>query len=364
MLKSKLDKKRISILVSSYFSICGGAEKQIDMLVDNLNKMGYDITIITRNKKNKNDEIKYLKNKKVFSVYVGEGKLSKYRYVFKALKYLLKLPYQNTIISSQYGSNTIIAVLYSLIHKTNVIARGSGREIEIIEKNTIKKMFLNILSKKINYVVAINKRLENKLKSVLGLKNIDKIKYISNSVNLGKRVDINKNKNIICVSRIEKIKGIDILLEVWTLLENRGVNIPLVIVGSGSEKKYLREKYSFLKNVAWKDETANIEQYLDKARCMISTSRYEGVSNSILEAMSKGVPVIATQNYGNMELIENDITGILTTFKTEDIMQSILNLYNDSSKLSYIANNSVDYINKERSVEYMIKKYVEIIEKV
>lgn len=97
---------------------------------------------------------------------------------------------------------------------------------------------------------------------------------------------------------------------------------------------------------------------------MISTSRYEGVSNSILESMSKGVPIIATKNYGNIELIENNITGILTSFKIEDIIESIVNLYNDKDKLSYLSNNSMKYIKKERSVEDMIDKYLNIIEKV
>lgn len=363
MLESKLE-KNISILVSNYFSICGGAEKQIDIIADSLSKLGYNVTIITRNKENKKDELIYFKNKKVFSIYVGRGNLSKYRYVFKAVKYLLKLPYQHSIISSQYGTNSIIAILYSLIHKTNVIARGSGREIEIIEVNTKKRLIFKIMSKKINFVLAINKRLENKLKSVLGVKNIDKIKYISNSVNEGNKVNIHKNEIIICISRIERIKGIDILLEVWVLMEKRGYNIPLVIVGDGSEKKYLRKKYSFLKCVEWHNETIDTEKYIDKARCMISTSRYEGVSNSILEAMAKGIPVIATKNYGNMELIKNNITGVLTSFEPEDILESIFNLYNDTCKLSYISNNSIAYIKKERSVDDMIKKYVEIIEKV
>ena len=235
MFNLKLQEKTVSILVSNYFSICGGAEKQFNMIADKLSKLGYEVTIITRNKKSKKDELTILKDIKVFSVYVGEGKLSKYKYIFKSLRYLLKSPYQNTIISSQYGSNSIIAVLYSLIYKTKVIARGSGREIEIIEKNIIKRVFFKILSKKINYIVAINHRLENKLKSVLGIKSIDKIKYISNSVTLGNQVDIHKNESIICISRIENIKGIDILLEVWRQLEEKDYNIPLLIIGNGSE---------------------------------------------------------------------------------------------------------------------------------
>lgn len=364
MFNLKLQEKTVSILVSNYFSICGGAEKQFNMIADKLSKLGYEVTIITRNKKSKKDELTILKDIKVFSVYVGEGKLSKYKYIFKSLRYLLKSPYQNTIISSQYGSNSIIAVLYSLIYKTKVIARGSGREIEIIEKNIIKRVFFKILSKKINYIVAINHRLENKLKSVLGIKSIDKIKYISNSVTLGNQVDIHKNESIICISRIENIKGIDILLEVWRQLEEKDYNIPLLIIGNGSERKELKNKYSFLRNVEWKDETSNIEQYIDTARCMISTSRYEGISNSILESMAKGVPIIATKNYGNIELIENNITGILTSFKIEDIIESIVNLYNDKDKLSYLSNNSMKYIEKERSVEDMIDKYLNIIEKV
>lgn len=125
----------------------------------------------------------------------------------------------------------------------------------------------------------------------------------------------------------------------------------------------MKDKYNFLKNVSWKSETNDVNQYIDKAKILISTSRYEGVSNSILEAMSKGVPVIATNNHGNLELIENNITGILTSFKVEEIYKNIVELYNDSKKLSYISHNSREYIRKERTIEDMISKYIDIIER-
>lgn len=361
MYKSRLKRKRISILVSNYLAICGGAEKQINMLAENLNILGYDVTVITRNN-DKIDKFFEINNLKIFSIYTGEYKLSKYIYILKSIKLLLKSEYSQTIIASQYGSNTIIACIYSIIHKTNVIVRGSGREIEIINDSTFKKIFFRILSKKINYIIAINKRLGNIIRIVLKDKDVDKIKYISNSVELGDKVDIHNNKNIVCISRIEYVKGIDILLEVWTLLEKRNYNIPLVIVGNGSEKKYLKNKYKFLKTVLWEDESSNINQYLDKAKILISTSRYEGISNSILEAMSKGVPVIATRNHGNKELIEDNLTGILTSFETEDIANEIISLYNDSERLLSIQNNSIEYVRKERNIEDMLKQYIEIIE--
>lgn len=361
MYKLKSEKKNITILISNYFAVCGGAEKQISMLAENLSTLGYDVTIITRNK-NKTDELFYVNNSKVFSIYVGESKLNKYIYTFKSIKFLLKGEHQQAIIASQYGSNSIIACLYSIFHKTNVIVRGSGREIEIINNSMIKKLFFRILSRKINYIVAINERLGNIIGMALNNRDLDKIKYISNATKLENKADIYNNKNVVCVSRIEPIKGIDILLEVWALLEKRNYNIPLVIVGDGSQIKYLKDKYKFLNTVSWEGKSSNVNQYLDEARILISTSRYEGISNSILEAMSKGVPVIATNNHGNKELIKNNVTGVLTSFEIEEIFNEVIKLYNDFEKLSYIQNNSIEYIKKERNVEDMINKYIEIIE--
>ena len=226
----------------------------------------------------------------------------------------------------------------------------------------IKKLFFRILSRKINYIVAINERLGNIIGMALNNRDLDKIKYISNATKLENKADIYNNKNVVCVSRIEPIKGIDILLEVWALLEKRNYNIPLVIVGDGSQIKYLKDKYKFLNTVSWEGKSSNVNQYLDEARILISTSRYEGISNSILEAMSKGVPVIATNNHGNKELIKNNVTGVLTSFEIEEIFNEVIKLYNDFEKLSYIQNNSIEYIKKERNVEDMINKYIEIIE--
>lgn len=359
----KVKKKRVTIIISSYFAVCGGAERQFDIIANNLDKLGYDVTIITRNKDGKKDELFNINGIKIFSICAGEGFLSKYIYIYKGVKRLISLPQQHTIIASQYGSNSIIGIIYSILNKTKVIVRGSGREIEIINDNKIKRIIFKFMSKKIHNIVAINNRLEKSLVDILGVRGRPKIKYITNSVNIGDRVDIEKNKNILCVSRIEYIKGIDTLLEVWKLLEKRGCSIPLTILGDGSEKKKLREKYNFLNTVSWENETSNVDEYIEKARVVISTSRYEGVSNSILEAMARGVPVIATRNYGNSELIKNNITGLLTSFEIEDICDEVVKLYNDYDRLTYIANNAREYVRKERDVKGMIKKYVNIIER-
>lgn len=214
MSKQKLKRKNISILISNYFTISGGAEKQINIIAEKLSILGYEVTIITRSKKKNIDGLIKINNLNVFSIYIGKSKLSKYIYIFKSLRILLNLPYQEAIIASQYGSNSIIAAIYSTFHKTNVIVRGSGREIEIINKSIIKKIFFRVLSKKIDYIVAINKRLDTTIKNVLKDKCTNKIKHISNSINIGRIVDINKNESIVCISRIEYVKGIDILLEV------------------------------------------------------------------------------------------------------------------------------------------------------
>jgi glycosyltransferase involved in cell wall biosynthesis len=90
----------------------------------------------------------------------------------------------------------------------------------------------------------------------------------------------------------------------------------LVIVGDGPAREACLEllQGAGLSHLAWfpgaRDDIAEIMQALD---VFVLPSKNEGISNTILEALASGLPVIATAVGGNLELVEDGVNGLLVT---------------------------------------------------
>lgn len=88
----------------------------------------------------------------------------------------------------------------------------------------------------------------------------------------------------------------------------------LVLVGDGELRAEVERvlDQGGVRELAWlAGERSDIPEVMRGLDCFVLPSKAEGISNTILEAMASGLPVIATQVGGNGELIEADMTGKL-----------------------------------------------------
>jgi sugar transferase (PEP-CTERM/EpsH1 system associated) len=86
----------------------------------------------------------------------------------------------------------------------------------------------------------------------------------------------------------------------------------LVLVGDGKLKKDIESilESGGVRELAWfAGERADVAPLLQGLDCFVLPSLAEGVSNTVLEAMACGLPVIATRVGANAELVEQDVTG-------------------------------------------------------
>jgi glycosyltransferase involved in cell wall biosynthesis len=78
-------------------------------------------------------------------------------------------------------------------------------------------------------------------------------------------------------------------------------------------------------DLAWlPGQRSDVPQIMRALQCFVLPSRAEGVSNTILEAMSSGVPVIATRVGGNPELVSHGVTGELVPAADPEAMAASL----------------------------------------
>jgi glycosyltransferase involved in cell wall biosynthesis len=111
------------------------------------------------------------------------------------------------------------------------------------------------------------------------------------------------------IGRFEKRKGADTLLRAWEKLDD-GI---LWIVGAGSEESALQKvaKELRLQRVQFLGGTLNPLDYYQAADVFILPSIQEGFPNVILEAMSCGLPCIASEIGGVTDIMKQDSQGIL-----------------------------------------------------
>jgi glycosyltransferase involved in cell wall biosynthesis len=132
------------------------------------------------------------------------------------------------------------------------------------------------------------------------------------------------------VGRIEPEKGIATLLSAW---EQLGSKVPLKIVGSGPLEALVTSKATALPSIEFL-RFLPLEEVLrlmgDALALVVPSQWYEGAPRVIVEALSRGTPVIASALGGMAEMVEHEHTGIL--FPSGDaaaLARSVLRLHED-----------------------------------
>lgn len=119
------------------------------------------------------------------------------------------------------------------------------------------------------------------------------------------------------VGRLDPVKDFQTLLRGFARMAGGCADTlrpRLVIAGSGPEEARLRalaEELGMAAVVAFLGERGDIPEVMRALDVFVLPSIAEGISNTVLEAMASGLPVVATGVGGNLELVEDGETGFL-----------------------------------------------------
>ena len=134
-----------------------------------------------------------------------------------------------------------------------------------------------------------------------------------------------KEKLIIFVGRLEPVKGCDIFLRALALLKLD--DFKLLVLGGGSQKKSLQnlsEKLG-LKNLEFLGAVSDIQNYYKKAKIIVSSSRFEGLGNALIESAFFDCIRVATPTAGALELLEDGKNGFISSdFSEQALAKAIL----------------------------------------
>ena len=125
------------------------------------------------------------------------------------------------------------------------------------------------------------------------------------------------------VGRLEWRKNFKLLLEALAIVLHSHPNTTLMIVGAGEEETALKAHAVELKiaqNVIFAGYRADIAEMLGLFSVFCMSSDTEGISLALLEAITAGVPVVATRVGGTPEVIRDESMGTLVPPRNADAL--------------------------------------------
>ncbi|CAO5675685.1 MAG: GalNAc-alpha-(1-_4)-GalNAc-alpha-(1-_3)-diNAcBac-PP-undecaprenol alpha-1,4-N-acetyl-D-galactosaminyltransferase [Holosporales bacterium] len=340
---------RLTLIISSLDA--GGAERVLTSLANYWQQQGHDVTLVTFEPNNKIPF--YDVGSKINLVQLNcidqtthTSLITRFLSIFKRLhkvRYAFITSKPDVVVSFVDITN-ILTLIASFNLKIPVIVseRTNPHFYKIpILYNTLRSIFYP----KAKAVVV---QTESALKYFVGLPNT---KIIPNLI-IQKNSGINFNRpfnSVIGVGRLCKNKDFPTLIKAFYKVQQNHQNLILTIFGEGPDRKNLEDlirSLSLEEKVFLPGKVKNIEDQLLKADLFVFPSLYEGFPNALSEAMAVGLPIIASDCSGNIDLINDKINGRVFFKKDQDqlanIMEELINNQDQRKSLGLNSKKSVE----------------------
>lgn len=352
MLKSK----KIICFCISDVSACGGTERVCLAIANELFRRGYEIHIISLLTKDKPffDYEKGIKFHTLLPTIVERKMVHKRWYKIWKLNLVLNRIEADIVIDTTIGD--IIS---------SVMSRRKERFMAWIhfsyEFATTYTPHLNSISKIIEKgadMVVLTKK--DKQSYIAHGMPVDKVHNICNPLTIEyPQFSYPRSKTVVSAGRFTEIKGFDMLLEAWAVVEQKNKDWSLEIWGD--DERYDHNFNELIANLALEraslhSATKEIGMVFQRSSIYVLSSRFESFGLVLLEAGACRLPLVAFDcPNGPGEIIEDGISGILVPKENvEALADAILSLINNDDKRRIMGENAY-----EMSGRYSVKSIVD-----
>lgn len=214
----------------------------------------------------------------------------------------------------------------------------------------------------------------------------DKISVINNGLDLNRfyhrscgaavrrELGISETAPVLAVvAGLKEVKGHIYLFKAIKLLKETYPELRLLVIGECRECDYRAHLEAKTRQLEIEDQVKflgrsdEVPRLLTAVDISVLPSLSEGLSNTILESMAAGLPMIATRVGGNIEIIEDGENGLLVPPRNEQALaDAISSLINDRSYAAKLARKGEQYVINQYSNQRMISKtsalYMDLVE--
>ena len=173
------------------------------------------------------------------------------------------------------------------------------------------------------------------------------------------------HKRFISVGRFSTgHKGFDILIEAFALFAKNNSDWTLEIVGEGPEESLYRgliAKYQLEGRVFISPFTRDIQSHYASSSVYVLSSRWEGFGLVLIEAMSHGLPIIASDLPVTRELLQGkEVASLFEKENVEELANCLHAMANSPTTMEDMGNKAMIY-SKEFQMEFIIQEWKKII---
>lgn len=374
----------VCLVSFSFHPSIGGVPRKARFLVEGLLARKHRVTVATRRANAAAEESRPdipLIRLSCFPWVRGLRKFGEWHFLFNILFFLLKHRREFDIFHNFTGfSEAFATVLAAKLAKKKVVVslEGSGlsSELRYLEEKKIFGKFLSrFLCKKADCLVAVNDGMLSELRQ-RGVEESRRVK-IPNAVPVpealpgpGERKRL-RSKHLVeqevvalYTGRIDSMKDLRTLIHAWAQVSGARPDVLLLVVGDGDQRPILEREAKTLGlsgHVRFLGERNDVHEYLSLSDIFVLPSLAEGLSVSLLEAMSYGLAVVVSDIPANREVIVDGVHGLVSpTGDVGQLAQAILKLVDNPSLREDLGMSAARKVRDGFVLEDMIDRYQDL----
>lgn len=271
----------------------------------------------------------------------------------------------------------LMVIIGKMFFKRIVFApRGGGLFYEVRERFFFKFYLKHVLMKS-NVIICQGTFWKDFFSTIVPAKHYDKMVVVPNWINLNAyrptdfsvKQDNSKIISIVSMGWMEKEKGVQDLFEALLMLKLHSVKIKMIFLGDGTLRSDLIKRSSSLSDSSniqfafpgWVYSKDKVE-YLQNADIFVLCSYFEGMPNSLIEAMSTKTACISSNVGAVSDLIENGKNGYLYQPGNIKELSEALQLLIDNIHLrAEFAEKAFNTVQEKNSIESAINIFSKIL---
>lgn len=329
LLKSYL---HVLMLSPQYRPIVGGYERAAERLSHGLASRGHRITVITERRSPKwsaREAQDGVQVKRLWCLY--RRRLHAATSLMSFAFFLITRGREFHVWHvHQYGLHAALAVALGKLLYRPVVLKLTSTKSQGIHHSTDGSPVARLagwLLRKVDAVVALSKETQDEART-FGIPE-SRIHLIGNGVSvdqfvprgsadrkrLRKNLSIDAHGLVVAVGRLVEVKNFEGLLLAWKAARpHLPAGWKLVVVGDGPLRSRLLstvEENGLSQSVSFVGQRHDVSDWLGAADIYALSSRIEGLSNTLLEAMAAGLPVVSTRVSGSIELLSETGAGLV-----------------------------------------------------
>lgn len=343
----------------------GGAERVISILANLWCDMGHDVSMFITSS---NKPSVYKLNEKINVEYYDDYKENNVSHVklISSIRKFVNKEKPDCVLS--FINDVCAYTIIALMGKNIPIIYSERNDPNKTNQRKVDKIFRKIVELGASHIVfqtegakqCYSKKVQRKSSIILNPVELNRIPN-------RKKEDIDYSE-IVTVARLEPQKNQELLIDAFNLVSKKHQDVVLKIYGEGSLKNKLQNK---IDELGLKDKAflmgakQDVLEWIKESYCFVLTSDFEGLPNSLIEAMCMGIPCISTDcSPGGARQLVGDDRGLIVPCGDKERLAEAINMYLEQKDIAMQYGESAYKLREEIESHTVAKEWINLIEKV